>query len=112
MDLSGFCVVQTTIDDESMAEAIASSLLEEKLAACIQIAAVESRYVWRGALAREKEFLLSIKARSEDFEPIAQRIRALHSYETPEIVALPILAGDAAYLDWATQQTERAKPAG
>ena len=112
MDLSGFCVVQTTIDDESKAEAIATALLEEKFAACIQIATVQSRYVWRGALARESEFLLSIKARAADFAEIAARIRALHCYETPEIIAVPILAGDAAYLDWVARATERAKPAG
>lgn len=112
MDLSGFCVVQTTIDDESKAEEIATALLEEKLAACIQIATIQSRYVWRGVLTRETEFLLSIKARAADFEPIAQKIRALHYYETPEIIAVPILAGEAAYLDWAAQATERAKPAG
>ena len=112
MDLRGFCVVQTTIDEESKAEEIATALLEEKLAACIQIATVQSRCVWRGALAREREFLLSIKARAADFTEIAQKIRALHSYETPEIIAVPIRAGDAAYLDWAAQATERAKPAG
>jgi periplasmic divalent cation tolerance protein len=107
MDLSGFCVVQTTIDDASKAERIADALLEQKLAACIQIATVQSRYVWRGALARENEFLLSIKARAADFDKIAQAIRALHPYETPEIVALPILAGDKAYVDWVRQATER-----
>ena len=113
MDLSEFCVVQTTIDDEAEAENIAAALLEEKLAACIQIAAVKSHYVWKDAVAREKtvererEFLLSIKARSADFAEIAEAIRALHSYELPEIIALPIVAGDAAYLDWMRQATER-----
>jgi periplasmic divalent cation tolerance protein len=107
MDLNGFCIVQTTIDDEGKAEAIAGALLEQKLAACIQIATVQSRYSWRGTLAREQEFLLSIKARAADFDAVAKAIRALHSYETPEIVALPILAGDAAYLDWVRQETGR-----
>jgi periplasmic divalent cation tolerance protein len=112
MDLSGFCIVWTTIDDESRAEGIATALLEAKLAACIQIATVQSRYVWRGELARAREFLLSIKARAADFDEIAEKIRALHSYETPEIVAAPILAGDAAYLDWLRRETDRAKAAG
>lgn len=107
MDIKAFCVVQTTIDDEVRAEEIAEALVEQKLAACVQIANVTSHYVWKGAAAKEKEFLLSAKARAADFELVAAAIRALHSYETPEIVAIPVLAGDAAYLDWARRATER-----
>ncbi len=107
MDMSGFCLVQTTIDDETRAEDMAEALVERKLAACVQIAPVKSLYVWKGAPAKEKEYLLSAKARREDFIAIAAAIREMHSYETPEIIALPILAGDPAYLDWALQATER-----
>ncbi len=107
MDMSAFCLVQTTIDDEKRAEEMAKTLVEKKLAACVQIATVTSHYVWKGAPAREKEFLLSAKARKTDFSAIAAAIRSMHSYETPEIVALPILTGDAAYLEWAFQATER-----
>jgi periplasmic divalent cation tolerance protein len=107
MDMSVFCLVQTTIDDEKRAEEIAEALVEKKLAACVQIARVASHYVWKGAPARETEFLLSAKARLADFAVLAAAIKAMHSYETPEIIALPILAGDAAYLDWALQATER-----
>ena len=107
MDLSGFCVVQTTIDDEIRAEEIAEALIERKLAACVQIASVTSHYVWKGAPAKETEFLLSAKARATDFDLIAAAIRELHSYETPEIIALPVVTGAAAYLDWARRATER-----
>jgi periplasmic divalent cation tolerance protein len=107
MDMSAFCLVQTTVDDELRAEEIAEALIEKKLAACVQIAAVTSHFVWKDAPAKEKEFLLSAKARAADFEAVAAAIRELHSYETPEIVAVPILAGDAAYLDWARRATER-----
>ncbi|MCI4679362.1 divalent-cation tolerance protein CutA [Rhodoblastus acidophilus] len=107
MDLSAFCMVQTTIDDELRAHDIAEALIEQKLAACVQIAPVTSVYVWKGAPASEKEFLISAKARTADFAAVAAAIRELHSYETPEIIALPILTGDAAYLDWARQATER-----
>jgi uncharacterized protein involved in tolerance to divalent cations len=99
--------MQTTLDDEDRAEALASALLEQKLAACIQIAPVQSRYLWRGVFTREKEYLLSIKARAADFDAIAAQIRALHSYEIPEIIAVPILAGDPAYLEWVEKATER-----
>ncbi len=107
MDMSGFCLVQTTIDDPKRAEQIAKTLVERKLAACVQIATVASHYVWKGALARETEFLISAKARREDFAVLVAAIKSMHSYETPEIIALPILSGDAAYLDWALQATER-----
>ena len=72
MDMSAFCIVQTTIDDEVRAEDIAEALIERKLAACVQIAPVTSHYVWKGAPAKEKEFLLSAKARTADF-PLARR---------------------------------------
>lgn len=109
MDLSGYCVVMTSTDSEAGAERIAQALLEARLAACAQIHPATSRYTWKGAIARAEEWVLSIKARAADFEAIAAAIRALHSYETPEIIALPIVAGDPAYLDWLAQATERGK---
>jgi len=69
---------------------------------------VSSLYVWQGAPAKEKEFLLAAKARAADFPQIAAAIREMHTYQIPEIIALPILTLDAAYLDWARQATERA----
>lgn len=107
MDLSEFCVVQTTIDDEAAADKIAAALVERKLAACVQIAPVVSHYIWEGVATRGKEFLLSAKARTVDFDEIGAAIRALHSYDLPEIIAVPLLAGDPAYLDWARGATER-----
>ncbi len=108
MDLSGFCVVMTTIDSETGAEKIAQALLERRLAACVQMAPVTSRYIWKGAIERAEEWALSIKARAADFAEVAAAIRSLHSYETPEIIALPIVAGDPAYLHWVRQATGRA----
>jgi periplasmic divalent cation tolerance protein len=107
MDMSAFCIVQTSIDDAAKAEAMAAALVEQRLAACVQVAAVDSHYVWKGALNREQEFLLSAKTRRADFAAVAQAIRALHGYDLPEIVAVPILAGDAAYFEWVWQATER-----
>jgi periplasmic divalent cation tolerance protein len=107
MDLSAFCVVQTTIDDEAKANEIAAALVARKLAACVQIAEATSHYVWQGEAAKTKEFLLAAKARRADFDAIAAVLRALHSYELPEIIAIPIVAGDPAYLDWARRETER-----
>lgn len=106
MDMTGFCLIHTTTDDEAEAEKIAAALVGEKLASCVQVGAVASHYVWRGKTERSREFLLAIKARRADFDRIAARIRALHHYELPEIVALPILAADPAYLDWMERATE------
>jgi periplasmic divalent cation tolerance protein len=109
MDMSAYCVVTTTTDRESVAEKIAQALLEQRLAACVQLHQVNSRYIWKGAVERADEWSLSIKARAADFDEIAAAIRALHTYETPEIIAQPILAGDAPYLEWLAQATERGK---
>jgi uncharacterized protein involved in tolerance to divalent cations len=98
--MTGFVTVLTTTASEAEAETIADALLQDGLAACIQITEIRSRYVWQGAVQREPEQLLLIKTRAELFEPVRTRIRTLHSYDTPEIVALPIAAGDGDYLAW------------
>lgn len=96
----GFVTVMTTAAAQTEAEAIAEALLAERLAACVQIAEIRSRYLWRDEVRREPEQLLLIKTRAELFESVRRRIRALHSYETPEIIALPLSAGDPGYLAW------------
>jgi uncharacterized protein involved in tolerance to divalent cations len=95
-----FITILTTTATEADAEAIAEALLADGLAACVQIAAIRSRYLWKGEVRREPEQLLLIKTREALFEPTRARIRSLHPYETPEIVALPIAAGDVDYLAW------------
>ena len=98
--MTGFVTVLTTASTEREAETIAEAVLADGLAACVQIVEIRSRYVWKGAVQREPEQLLLIKTRAELFEVLRGKIRAAHSYETPEIVALPITAGDADYLAW------------
>lgn len=84
------------------AQRIAETLVEERLAACVNIhqAAVRSVYRWKGKVEQEREFLLVIKTTSRLFSRIERRVRELHSYETPQIVALPIVAGSRPYLAW------------
>jgi uncharacterized protein involved in tolerance to divalent cations len=103
--MTGYVTVLTTTAAEAQAEAIAEVLLTDELAACVQILPIRSRYVWKGEVQREPEQLLLIKTRAELFEPVRAKIRALHSYDTPEIIALPIAAGDADYLAWLTSVT-------
>lgn len=94
-------VVLTTAGSDEQAGQIASALVEERLAACVNIlGGVASVYRWKGQVTRDDERLLLIKTTEPLFETVRTRIRALHSYELPEIIALRIAAGDDAALDW------------
>jgi uncharacterized protein involved in tolerance to divalent cations len=100
MQTDQFITILTTTASPDEADRIADALVAEGLAACVQIAAIRSRYIWKGQVERADEQLLLIKTCEALFEPVRARIRELHSYETPEIVALPIAAGDGEYLAW------------
>ncbi len=83
------------------AERIASMLVEARLAACVQILpSIKSVYRWKGEIVRENEVLLSVKTTREKFAELDRAVRVIHSYETPEIIALPIAAISDAYLEW------------
>jgi len=76
-------------------------LVTRKLAACVQILPeMQSVYVWKGEVQREQEVMMIAKTTRTYFEELEREVRAMHSYETPEIVALPIIAGSDVYLDW------------
>ena len=93
--------------DPAEADRIAEALVAERLAACVNILGqVRSVYRWQGAVERADEVALVAKTRVELFQQLASRVRALHSYETPAIVAWPVIAGDAAYLEWIAGETE------
>jgi periplasmic divalent cation tolerance protein len=92
--------------DDAEAGRIAESLVAERLAACVNILGpIRSVYRWQGAIERADEVALIAKTTRDLFDRVATRIRALHSYETPAIVAWPIIAGDQAYLDWIEAET-------
>lgn len=93
-------IVMVTVSSRSEGEAIASALLEAKLAACVTLFPVQSIYTWKGEIQRDEEQQLVIKTDLSQFEAIAAQVRALHSYEVPEIIALPIVQGSQPYLDW------------
>ncbi len=100
------CVVLVTTGSEAEAETIATALLEERLAACVNILSpVRSLYRWQGKIADDREWLLVIKTRAERFAAVESRVRSLHSYEVPEVISLPLLAGSADYLDWIVTET-------
>ena len=90
-----------TADTAEEAERISSMLVEARLAACVQILpSIKSVYRWKGEIVREHEVLLSAKTTREKFAELDRAVRAIHSYETPEILALPIAAISDAYLEW------------
>ena len=100
MNLSGLGVVLVTASSFEEAKAIATSLIEAKLAACVNITSVDSFYTWEGKINSEPEWQLIIKIDLEKFEQLSAKVQELHSYDVPEIIALPIVAGSSAYLDW------------
>jgi periplasmic divalent cation tolerance protein len=95
------CVVLVTAASRREARAIAQTVLKAKLAACVNIVpSIESHYWWRGRLDSAAEFLLVIKTARQSFAKISKLVRAKHSYQTPEIIALPVVAVEKAYADW------------
>lgn len=100
-------VVLVTVGSEQEAETIATALLEERLAACVSVTSpVRSLYRWEGRIADDREWQLIIKTQARLFEALAARVRALHSYDVPEIIALPVLAGTTDYVDWIQNETK------
>jgi periplasmic divalent cation tolerance protein len=96
-----FIVVFVTTADGKEALTIGRTLVEEKLAACAnQIPNVRSIFHWKGELCQEEEVLLILKSRKDFLDRIICRVQELHSYEVPEIIAIPIIGGSEDYLKW------------
>jgi len=99
--MAEYLQVTTAADSEEEAERISAALVERRLAACVQVAGpVSSRYRWRGELESAREWICVAKTSAERYPEIEAAIRELHSYEEPEIVATPIVAGSPGYLEW------------
>lgn len=92
--------VHTTVANADDADRIATALVERGLAACVQIEAVDSRYVWQGALQREREFRLLAKTAEARWPEVEAAIRALHPYALPAIWATPVSHAHAPYAAW------------
>lgn len=97
--------VFVTAPSREEAKRIARALVERRLAACVQLAPIESLYLWEDAIQEEEEILLIVKTRAALFPEIEAFIREIHSYEAPQIVALPIVEGSTPYLDWLREST-------
>jgi periplasmic divalent cation tolerance protein len=103
-------IVWLTAADRAEADRLAEMLVESRLAACVQIIPeMKSVYRWRGNVERQSEVLLVAKTISSKFAELEREVRALHSYETPEIIALPVTTGSAPYLEWVITSLAAAK---
>ncbi len=105
-------VVFSTCASADEAERLARRLVDERLAACVNVVApVRSFYRWNGAIQDAAEFLLVIKSSRPLFEPLRATLESVHSYELPEVVAVPIVEGSPNYLSWIDRELRPAEPA-
>ena len=103
--MSDHCVIFTTAGSEDEAERIAAGLVEARLAACVQQTPIRSAYRWEGRVVKDEEILLFIKTRTGLYPLVEAWITARHSYDTPEIIMLPVTDGLDAYLAWVDEET-------
>jgi len=102
-----FILVLITCPNKEVSEQVASALLDQKLAACINtMTPVTSLYTWKGEINRDEEMLLIVKSRADLFESeLIPAVKAVHPYEVPEIIALPVIMGSEDYLGWIREVT-------
>lgn len=104
--MENIIVVMVTVATESQGLEIGRSLIEEKLAACVNlIKGLRSLYMWEGSLSDDQEILMLIKTRRSLFPKLKDRVIELHTYEVPEIIALPVVEGSSSYLKWVAEMT-------
>ena len=101
-----YIVIFVTVSSKEEAQKIIQALLQEKLVACGTIIdGVGSHFWWQGTIDQAKETLLILKTRKALFPKVVKKVKSLHSYEVPEIIALPIVAGNKQYLEWIDEST-------
>ena len=95
----------TTTDSEDSAAELARGIVEARLGACVQVAAIRSFYVWEGAAQDDPEWQLQIKTAADRVEALTAHIKAHHRYDVPEIIVTPIVGGNPDYLSWVDAET-------
>jgi len=98
--MTAYGVVLVTVGSQAEGEAIARALVEARLAACVNLFPIRSIYRWQGEICADSEWQLTIKTDLACFEGLAAKVRELHAYDVPEMIALPIAKGSPAYLAW------------
>ncbi len=102
--MTPYIQVVTTVADKTQAQRLAAILLEQHLAACIQITSCDSWYRWQGKIEQSEEMVCTLKSRRDLFPELCRVIRAHHPYQVPEILASPVIAGAENYLNWLAQE--------
>jgi len=99
-------VVIVTVGTEQKGIEIGKALIEERLAACVNLLkGVRSLFLWKGSLTEDQEILMLIKTRRSIFPKLMDRVVELHPYQVPEIIALPVVEGSSSYLQWVAEMT-------
>lgn len=101
---TNYGIVLVTASSQMEATSIAETLIQAKLAACVSIMPIRSLYTWNGEVHNEEEWQLVIKTDLNRFTQLEAKIRSVHSYEVPEMIAVPIVQGSQLYLQWITEQ--------
>jgi periplasmic divalent cation tolerance protein len=105
-EASKYVIVMTTCPNDEQATRLAAALVEKKLAACVQASNIISTYRWKGVVETGREVRLLIKAKLADYDAIEASIKSTLSYENPEVLAIPVIAGSRVYLDWIDTETQ------
>lgn len=100
-----YALVMTTCGDLANAESIATTLIEKRLAACVQIFPINSFYEWQGVVRNAQELMVFLKIKTADYADVEAAIRAAHAYDNPEIIEVSIERGAQAYLSWIASVT-------
>ncbi len=105
--MTDYIQVVTTTEHKEDAEAIARTLVEERLAACVQVLGpITSTYRWKGKIETSQEWQCWAKSRRGLYDQIEGAIRRIHRYDVPEILAMPVVAGSQSYLDWLAEEVK------
>lgn len=103
-----FIVIYCTVPNKKEGRIIAKALIENSIAACVNIVdKIESIFSWNGEMMEEKEAMMIIKTKKEHFKNVSHIIHKLHSYNVPEIIAMPIIQADETYLKWIEHETNK-----
>ncbi len=98
-------IIKTTFDNKQEAKKMATLLVKEKLSACVQMSTIKSFYKWKGQICEDKEYLLSIKTKKQNYKKIQRKIKENHSYDLPEIVAIKIKKTSNEYKNFIKENT-------
>jgi periplasmic divalent cation tolerance protein len=106
--MAEYIQVSMTVEKKEDAQRIGREAVESRLAACVQISGpITSLYWWKGRIEETEEWLCLLKTQKRLFEELVSKLRALHPYEVPEVVAVPLVAGSADYLRWIDQEVKK-----